>query len=50
MWRKSVLFLHVVEYVLHVLVVLKLLEKFFEGDALFGCHLLEVVGDALKLR
>ena len=38
------------EYVLNVLVVLKFLEEFFEGCTLLGSNLLEVGGDALKLR
>lgn len=42
-------FLHVVEDILHVFVVLKLLEEFLEGGTLLLGDLLEIVGYALKL-
>ena len=45
----GVVLFHVVEYILDILVLLKLLKKLVELHALLGSHLLEVVGDALKL-
>ena len=41
-------FLHVVEYVLHVVVVLKFFEEFFDLFALLRSHFLIVVRNALK--
>ena len=45
-----VFFAHVVEDVLHVFVFLDFFEKFVDALALLGCHVLEVVGDALEFR
>ena len=46
----AVVFLHVVEYVLHVVVVLEFFEQFFNRFALFGGDILHVVGNAHEFR
>ena len=42
-------FLHIVEYVLHIVVVLKFLKELVESLALLGSDLLEVVWHAHEL-
>ena len=43
-------FLHIVEHVLYVLVLLNLFNKFFKGGALFGGNVFQVVRNTFKFR
>ena len=44
-----VVFFHVVEHILNVLIILKFFEKFFDLSALLFVYFFEIVGDAYKL-
>ena len=44
----ALVFAHVVEHILHVLVVFELVDELVDGFALFGRNLFEVVGDAFE--
>lgn len=46
----SLVLLHIVEHVLHIIVVLKLLKEFLDLLTLLRSHILIVVRDAFKLR